>query len=87
MAARSAFQYPNTRVRNLKFKSAARERRRDYRKGSLGGMPTPKESGEEIPPFFLPIRNKLFFQLITDMQNSKRFARKPIPEAQKNAFT
>lgn len=60
-ASRSAFQYSNTRQRSLKFKSAARERRRERNKGVLGGIPTPKESGEEIPPFFLPSRNKLFF--------------------------
>lgn len=65
----------------------ARERRKEKRRGVLGGIPTPKESGEEMPVFFLPARNKLFFSLIQDMQNSKRYARKPIPQADKDAFS
>jgi hypothetical protein len=79
LAARANFNYPNTRVRNLKFKSMALQRRKERRKGTLGGIPSPKETTDEIPPFFLPARNKLFFQLIADLQNSKRYARKPIP--------
>jgi TfoX/Sxy family transcriptional regulator of competence genes len=50
-------------------------------------MPTPKETKEEMPSFFLPSRNKLFAQLVTDTHNCKRFARKPIPQAEKDAFT
>lgn len=56
LAARSAHLYPNVRHRNLKYKSMARERRKEKRRGALGGIPSPKETGEEIPPFFLPAR-------------------------------
>lgn len=67
LAARSAHVYPNKRHRNLKYKSMAREKRKEKRRGALGGIPTPKETGEEIPPFFLPPRQKLFYSLLTDM--------------------
>lgn len=63
----------------------AREKRKEKRRGL--GIQSPKDTGENIPPFFLPARQKLFFQLLTDAQNSKRYARKPIPEDVKNAFT
>lgn len=61
LATRGHFIYPNVRHRNLKYKSMARERRKEKRRGVMGGIPSPKESGEDIPPFFLPTRNKLFF--------------------------
>lgn len=84
MAARGPHSYFNVRSRNLKYKGKAKENRKEKRRSK--GIVNPKDSGEDIPPFFLPARQKLYFSLLTDVHNCKRFGRKPIPEEEKKAF-
>ena len=56
--------YPNLRLRNLKYKSMAKEKRKQARRESMGGIKSPKDTGEELPPFFLPPRYKLMFKIL-----------------------
>ena len=48
-------------------------------------MSNTKEEGE-IPPFFLPARYKLLFQIIENSKNSTRIGRKPMPVELKKEF-
>ena len=56
--------YDNLRVRRLKYKSAAKERRKALKRSTLGGLQTPKDIGEKVPPFFIPVRYKLLFKCL-----------------------
>ena len=51
-----------------------------------GGIPNPRDTGEEVPPFFLPARYKLMFKLIEENRNCTRIGRKPIPSDVKANF-
>lgn len=53
---------------------------------AIGGVKSPKETGEELPPFFLQPRYKLLYKVLQDQKNSTRIARKPMPEALKLEF-
>jgi hypothetical protein len=52
--------FDNIRIRRHKYKSSAKERRRN----KLVGIQNPRDFGEEAPPFFIPARYKLFFKYI-----------------------
>ena len=78
--------YPNERSRRLKYKSAAKSKRKEARRKSMGGVLTPKDTGEELPPFFLPPRYKLLFKIMADNKNCTRIGRKPIPDHIKKEF-
>jgi hypothetical protein len=78
--------YENLRAHNLKYKSSAKERRKERRREKQGGLMTPRDTGEEVPPFFLPARYKLLFKCLQDQRNSNRFTRKPMPEAERANF-
>lgn len=43
------------------------------------GVGAIKDSGVEIPPFFMPQRYKLMYAVMMDHKNSGRLARKPMP--------
>lgn len=43
-----------------------------------------KDSGEEVPPFFLPQRYKLLYKVMEDHKNSSRLGRKPMPQEVKD---
>ena len=45
----------------------------------MAGAGAIKDSGEEVPPFFLPQRYKLLFKVMEDHKNSVRLGRKPMP--------
>ena len=53
------FTYENIKVRKIKYKSSARERRKALIRLRQGGMITPRDTGEEQPPFFMPARYRL----------------------------
>merc|ERR1711865_810192 len=72
--------YPNLRVHKLKYKSMAREKRKQTRRLAMGGIKTPKEMGEEQPPFYLPPRYKLMFKVLTANKNCTRIGRKPMSD-------
>jgi len=78
--------YPNLRIHKLKYKSMAREKRKATRRAAMGGVKTPKEMGEEQPPFFLPPRYKLMFKVLTQNKNCTRIGRKPMPDDVKADF-
>jgi hypothetical protein len=42
----------------------AKASRKAKRASMLGGLPSPKDTGEEIPPFFLQPRYKLLFKVL-----------------------
>ena len=44
----------------------------------MAGMAALKE-GLEIPPFFMPQRYKLLFNVMQDHKNAHRYGRKPMP--------
>mmetsp|Transcript_32965 Transcript_32965/g.40781 ORF Transcript_32965/g.40781 Transcript_32965/m.40781 type:complete len:97 (-) Transcript_32965:954-1244(-) len=45
----------------------------------MAGAGNIKDSGEEIPPFFMPQRYKLLYKVMEDHKNSSRLGRKPMP--------
>ncbi len=46
----------------------------------MGGLLTPRDIGEEQPPFFMPARIKLLTKCYQEFRNSNRFVRKPMPD-------
>jgi hypothetical protein len=81
------FTYQNVKMRRLKYKSTARDRRKAKQR-ALGttGIITPRDTGEEQPPFFMPARYKLLVKCYQEARNSNRFSRKPIPDPVKLEF-
>lgn len=77
MATRAKVGYDNVKVRAVKFKSSAKEKRKQRKRENLGYAS--KDVQEDIPAFFLPSRYKLLFKMIEDHKNTSRIARKPIP--------
>lgn len=63
-ATRRGNSYENLRVRSLKYKSMAKEKRKAVRRLAIGGVKSPKDTGEELPPFFLPPRYKLLYKVL-----------------------
>jgi hypothetical protein len=64
-------------VRAIKFKSGAKERRKQRKRDNMGlGF---KDAGEEVPSFYLPSRYKLLYKVMQDHKNVGRIGRKPIP--------
>ena len=45
----------------------------------MAGPGSVKDSGEEVPPFFMPQRYKLLFKVMEDHKNCTRLGRKPMP--------
>ena len=72
--------FENLRVRRLKYKSSAKERRKALKRSKVGGLVTPRDTGEEQPPFFSQVRYKLLFKCLQEQHNANRFTRKPMPE-------
>ena len=71
--------YENYRTRNRSYRSAAKEKRKQARRDRMAGAGNIKDSGEEIPPFFMPQRYKLLYKVMEDHKNAHRLGRKPIP--------
>ena len=46
--------YENVKTRNRSYRSAAKEKRKQFRRDRMAGAGAIKDSGEEIPPFFMP---------------------------------
>jgi len=65
----------------------AKEKRKAVRRMAIGGVKSPKDTGEELPPFFLQPRYKLLYKVLQDQKNCTRIARKPMPEALKLEFS
>ena len=80
------FAYDNIKVHKLRYKSSAKEKRKAIIRARQGGMVTPRETGEEQPPFFMPVRYKLLVKCYQEFRNSNRFSRKPMPEAVRTEF-
>ena len=53
-AARRGNTFFNLKVHKLKYKGMARIKRKETRRLKMGGIKSPKDTGEELPPFFLP---------------------------------
>ena len=79
-SAARKFAYENIKVRALRYKSSAREKRKALVRARQGGMVTPRDTGEEQPPFFMPARYRLLVKCYQENRNSNRFSRKPMPE-------
>lgn len=79
LAIRGKLMYENMRVRNHKHRSAAKEKRKQARRDRMAGAGNVRDSGEEIPPFFMPQRYKLLYKVMEDHKNSGRLGRKPMP--------
>ena len=75
---RARVTYDNIKVRAIKFKSGAKERRKQRKRENMGmGF---KDAGEEIPSFFMPQRYKLLYKVMEEGKNISRIGRKPIPK-------
>ena len=83
---RGQITYENLKTRNLKYKSAAKEKRKQARRKRLAGPGGLKDTTQEIPPFFQPQRYKLLYKVMEDHKNSGRYGRKPIPVEVKQNF-
>lgn len=79
LATRAKVSYENLRLHNSKYRSAAKEKRKQARRERMAGVSNIRESCEEIPPFFMPQRYKLLFKVMEDHKNSGRLGRKPMP--------
>ena len=79
MATRAKIGYLAPKYRNRSYKSAAKEKRKQFRRERMAGVGNVKDSGEEVPPFFLPQRYKLLYKLMEDHKNAHRLGRKPMP--------
>ena len=71
MASRKV-EFDNPKVRNRKYKMAAKERRRIVRNAKANAGKTPNELGEELPPFMIPPRYKLIFKYMQAHRNASR---------------
>ena len=54
LAIRGRISFENVRTRSRSYKSAAKEKRKQARRARMAGSASIKDSGEEIPPFFMP---------------------------------
>ena len=72
--------YENLKVHKTKYKSFAKDRKRAARRASIGGLLTPRDIGEDQPPFFMPARYKVYIKCLQEFRNSNRFTRKPMPD-------
>ena len=66
------FDYANPKVRNRKYKAAAKERRRIVRARKADENKSPHDLGEELPPFLIPPRYKLMFKYMQTHKNNRR---------------
>jgi hypothetical protein len=64
----------------------AKEKRKQKKRASMGGLPSPKDKGEEMPSFFLPVRYKLMFKILQQNKSCTTVGRKPIPAELKAEF-
>ena len=78
MASRK-MEFETPRIRNRKYKMAAKERRRIVRARKTDAGKTPNDLGEELPPFMIPPRYKLIFKFMQAHRNASRIQRKQIP--------
>ena len=75
MASRKV-EFETPRIRNRKYKMAAKERRRIVRANKANAGKTPNDLGEELPPFMIPPRYKLIFKYMQTHRNATRIQRK-----------
>ena len=68
--------YDNLRTRNKSYRSAAKEKRKQFRRDRMAGPGNVKDSNEEVPPFFMPQRYKLLYKIMEDHKNCGRPGRK-----------
>ena len=66
------FDFSNPKVRNRKYKAAAKERRRIVRARKADENKSPHDMGEELPPFLIPPRYKLIFKYMQAHKNARR---------------
>ena len=78
LATRDTVSFTQKPIRNRKFRSAAKEKRKQMKRDRMAATNI-KDSGEEVPPFFMPQRYKLLYRIMEDHKNSGRLGRKPIP--------
>lgn len=82
-ATRSRVAYDNLLVHRKKYRGMAKQKRKETRRANLSGVKSPKDTGEELPPFFLQPRYKLMYKVLQDHKTCARIGRKPIPQALK----
>lgn len=63
-ASRRGNTFTNLKVHKLKYKGMARIKRKETRRLAMSGVKSPKDTGEELPPFFLPQRYKLMYKVM-----------------------
>ena len=78
LATRAKIGYDNIKIRGRRYKSSAKEKRKQRKRQSMG-FGAEQDDGE-VPAFFLPSRYKLLAKVINDHKNTNRITRKPLPE-------
>ncbi len=63
-AARRGNNFENNKVHRLKYRGMAKAKRKEARRLRMQGMLTPKDTGEEMPPFFIGPRVKLMYKVL-----------------------
>lgn len=63
-ATRSRVAYDNLLVHRKKYRGMAKQKRKETRRANLSGVKSPKDTGEELPPFFLQPRYKLMYKVL-----------------------
>ena len=80
LGCRAKVGYDQVRFRNKAYRSSAREKRKQMKRDKMASATSVKDSGEDIPPFFLPQRYKLLYRVMEDHKNASRLGRKPMPQ-------
>lgn len=83
---RAKIGYDHETFRKKKYRGAARERRKQAKRDKMAAVSGLKDAGLDVPPFFLPQRYKLLFQVMQDHKNCNRLGRKPMPQDVKESF-
>lgn len=64
LTCRAKIDYDHLRTRAKKYRGAARERRKQAKREKMASVTALKDSSMDIPPFFMPQRYKLLFNVM-----------------------
>ena len=74
------------KVKNKKYKSEARERRKERKRMKLLESSGSKIKAEDASSFWIPVRYRLLYKCLEDSRNTHRFSIKQMPEDVRENF-
>jgi len=86
LAARRGNNWTTQKVHNLYYKGGAKNRFKERQRNAKNKSRNPRDTGEEVLPFFQPQRYKLMYKVLADHKNCTRVGRKPMPDSLKLEF-